>query len=56
MAKIKFPACRSTKIYGYPAYEAFEAAERGEIVLGGCCITGNDPERACRYFGHWVQG
>ena len=25
-------------IYGEPSIEAFEAEERGEIILGGCCI------------------
>jgi len=24
------------------------AAERGEIVLGGCSITGDDPTRHCK--------
>ena len=26
-------------IYGEPAEELFNAAERGEVILGGCCIT-----------------
>lgn len=25
-------------LYGYPSHESFEAAARGEIILGGCCI------------------
>ena len=25
-------------VYGSPSCELFEAAERGEVVLGGCCI------------------
>lgn len=25
-------------LHGYPAHESFEAAGRGEIILGGCCI------------------
>ena len=25
-------------LYGMPMGEAFEAEERGEIILGGCCI------------------
>ena len=25
-------------IYGEPSIEAFEAEERGELILGGCCI------------------
>ena len=34
------PKCGSTKtvpiLYGYPSYETFDAAERGEILIGGC--------------------
>lgn len=34
------PKCKSEKtapiLYGYPSPDAFEAAERGEIILGGC--------------------
>lgn len=29
--------------YGMPGHELFEAAERGELVLGGCVIGGYDP-------------
>jgi hypothetical protein len=29
-----------------------EAAERGEVFLGGCCIMGNDPTRHCRACDH----
>lgn len=34
--------------YGYPSSELFEAAERGEVVLGGCVIEVDSPthERA----------
>jgi hypothetical protein len=34
-------------LYGYPTAESFERAGRGEIVLGGCVLTGDDPEWAC---------
>ena len=34
--------------YGYPSSEMSEAAERGEIQLGGCCIGDIDPRFACR--------
>jgi len=40
--------------YGLPTGRTFAAAERGEIVLGGCLITGQDPDRAylsCHH--HW---
>lgn len=35
--------CRSQVlpiVYGYPTPETFEKAEKGEIILGGCCING----------------
>ena len=40
-------------IYGEPSIELFEAHERGEIILGGCCMVvddkGNqlDPKYGC---------
>ncbi len=52
------PKCGSTKtvpiLYGYPSYEAFEAAERGEILLGGCELIDGMPHEdygclECRY-------
>ena len=34
------PKCKSDRtvpiLYGYPSHEAFEAEERGELILGGC--------------------
>jgi len=48
----KCPNCGSTNVlgilYGMPTHEAFLKAEAGEIKLGGCCITGNDPEYFCK--------
>lgn len=45
------PRCGSSKVipiqYGYPAPEAFEAAERGEIVLGGSIVSSENPEWLC---------
>lgn len=41
----KCPKCgkRLTEIvYGEPTPEVFEASERGEIILGGCCVSGLD--------------
>ncbi len=38
----KCPKCGGKVVeilYGMPTSEAFEASERGELVLGGCCIT-----------------
>ncbi len=33
--------------YGMPGPEMWEAAERGEIVIGGCVIRGDDPTYGC---------
>ena len=30
-------------VMGYPSHETFEAAERGEVWLGGCMVSGLDP-------------
>jgi len=50
------PACGSTDIvpivYGYPSLRLFERAQRGEVALGGCCVTGSDPTRSCQACGH----
>lgn len=55
MSKKKCPVCGSNDIvkilYGMPTYETFQAAERGEISLGGCCISDNDPKWHCRACG-----
>lgn len=40
--------------YGYPSPEMFEAARRGEIVLGGCVIRGADPTHQCTACGQDV--
>jgi hypothetical protein len=55
------PRCRSRYvvpiIYGLPAEKGRAAASRGEVQLGGCCITGDDPDRHCRCCGHqWRRG
>ena len=36
-------------MYGYPSdmEGALKAAEQGEVVLGGCVITGDDPKWQC---------
>lgn len=45
-------------LYGFPMEDAIEAAERGEIVLGGDVIDpGQQPNHACTKCGHrWVSG
>ena len=37
-------------VYGEPSPETGARAERGELVLGGCCIMGDgsDPKWHCR--------
>ncbi len=46
------PTCGSAGVvrivYGYPAPETFEAADRGEIALGGCVIGEESPAYECR--------
>ena len=41
------PKCRSDRtapiLYGYPSHEAFEAEERGELILGGCEMVDGMP-------------
>ena len=46
------PACGSTDAvrieYGYPSFEMGQAADRGEIVLGGCVVGPESPDYECR--------
>ncbi len=51
------PSCKQKTgvdiLYGMPTLEAFEMAERDEIIIGGCCIpVGDGAERACTNCGH----
>jgi len=49
----KCPKCGSSKIasvmYGYPAPDPdlWRDVKAGKLVLGGCCITGDDPTWCC---------
>ena len=47
----KCPACGSEKIlsivYGYPGDELSRDAQAGKVILGGCCVTGDDPIWQC---------
>ena len=49
------PKCGSLDVipieYGYPGPEMMDAAEKGLIELGGCCVTGDDPRRLCKACG-----
>ena len=47
----KCPACGSKRVvgivFGMPGVELFEAEQRGEVVLGGCCVSTFDPDWQC---------
>jgi hypothetical protein len=49
------PKCGSTDVvpieYGYPGQEMMDAAKRGLIELGGCCVSDDDPRKHCRACG-----
>jgi hypothetical protein len=49
------PRCGSLDIvpilYGYPMPEAMEAAEKGKIAVGGCCVGDRDPRKQCKACG-----
>src|SRR5687767_2349581 len=34
-------------VFGYPTEQTFEQPRRGEVALGGCGVSDNDPEFAC---------
>ena len=34
-------------VYGLPSPDLMESAARGEVLLGGCEIGGDDPVRLC---------
>ncbi|MDD2229543.1 MAG: hypothetical protein PHY48_09040 [Candidatus Cloacimonetes bacterium] len=50
------PRCSSKDVlpieYGYPGIEMMEDSENGKIVLGGCCVSDNDPTRECQKCKH----
>lgn len=41
-------------LYGYPTPEAFEAADRGELAIGGCCPDFG-PDAVCPVCGEGVD-
>jgi hypothetical protein len=44
------PRCQKAMVpvvYGYPGGDMFQAAERGEIVLGGCLVYDGQPAWSC---------
>jgi (p)ppGpp synthase/HD superfamily hydrolase len=38
-------------VYGYPGAELADAESRGDIMLGGCLVSDNDAQAACRDCG-----
>ncbi|THG33255.1 hypothetical protein [Naasia lichenicola] len=38
-------------VYGFPAGELFEKAGRGEVSLGGCMVTDDQPSLRCGVCG-----
>jgi len=52
----KCPSCNSDNVaaiaFGYPGPEMIEEADRGDIVLGGCCVEEDDPEWHCKDCAH----
>ncbi len=56
MTKYICPSCKAKAgveiVYGYPVGKALDMEQRGEIALGGCCVTGDDPDRACNACGY----
>lgn len=50
----KCPACRTKLVrivYGMPDEDLFEEAQQGKVLLGGCCISFNDPTWGCAHCG-----
>lgn len=43
-------------VFGLPDGELEELADRGEVILGGCVVTGNDPRWRCRSCGATSRG
>jgi hypothetical protein len=59
LAEARCPRCGDIApmvpiVFGYPMPETFEAAKRGEIVLGGCVLSGEDPTHRCSACGRDV--
>ncbi len=50
------PSCGASEVlrivYGLPSYELAEEVRLGKVALGGCVITGKDPEWRCAKCDH----
>lgn len=49
----KCPLCHNDSIrpivYGHPEGDMWDKARRGEIILGGCCVSDGDPNYGCTF-------
>ena len=56
---MRCPACGSDGMLpilrGFPSPESVAAAERGELLLGGCMVSDNDPTHGCPVCRHEIQ-
>ena len=43
-------------LYGYPSHEMMRLKKEGLIELGGCIVSGNDPNYRCKKCGHTWRG
>ena len=60
MKKRRCSNCKSLNVvqifYGFPAAEQVDQSEKGEIILGGCCLYENSPDWKCKDCGNeWVD-
>ena len=39
-----------------PTHELFEAEQRGEVVIGGCLVSGDDDNWQCKKCGYSWKG
>jgi len=56
---MKCPKCGGEAveiIYGMPTHELFEAEQRGEVVIGGCLVSGDDDNWQCKKCGYSWKG
>ena len=56
---MKCPNCACEKVleivYGKPPSDILEAADRGEVILGGCVISKDSPKMQCSFCGYkWI--
>ena len=55
---VSCPICKSKNVakifWGYPANpdSLRESIDSGKIILGGCCISGDDPKWSCNECGN----